>query len=344
MKEVPSYMQAPSQPHHLAHSVPQESGLSISTVAQITGLSEATLRMWERRYHFPRTTRSTGGHRVYAQQSVIQLQWVATRMNEGMRVHRALQALQQWTQESAQKNAVERAVTAAFATPLPPARAPNHDLVSVQHALMEALLSYDGERATMILNAAMAQHPLDRVVFGVIGPSLAEIGDHWRAGQIEVATEHFASNLLRHQLLEWVRTSPPPFQVRPLVLACAPDELHEGSLLMLAVLLRRLRWPVLYLGQSLPLSDLAALVDRVEPALIVFVTMSDLTTFSLAEWPLWLVRAGEMSLPIIGYGGQPFTENPALADVVPGVLLGLTIHEGIQRIHRLMLNLNVVEA
>ncbi|MGE5334814.1 MAG: MerR family transcriptional regulator [Nitrososphaerota archaeon] len=334
-------MQAPSQPHHRANSVPHESGLNIGIVSQITGLSEATLRMWERRYHFPHTARSTGGHRIYAQQSVIQLQWVTMRMDEGMRVHRALQALQQWAHESAQEDAVERAMTAAFAAPVPPAKVPNHDLVSAQHSLMDALLSYDSVRATMVLTAATARHPLDRVVLAVIGPALAEIGDRWRAGELEVATEHFASNLLRHQLLEWVRTSPPPFQVRPIVLACAPDELHEGSLLMLAVLLRRLRWPVLYLGQSLPLSDLAALVERVEPALVVFVAMSDFTTFGLAEWPLWLVRDGATRLPIIGYGGRPFTENPALADVVPGVLLGTTIHEGTQHIHRLMLNLNV---
>jgi hypothetical protein len=84
----------------------------------------------------------------------------------------------------------------------------------------------------------------------VIGPTFHDIGEAWSAGQIDVATEHFATNHLRHHLLLWMRMGPPAYHVNPVVLACAPGELHEGSLLMLAVLLQRLRWPVIYLARD----------------------------------------------------------------------------------------------
>ncbi|HEX8727001.1 MAG TPA: hypothetical protein VF739_00170, partial [Ktedonobacterales bacterium] len=133
-----------------------------------------------------------------------------------------------------------------------------------------------------------------------------------------------------------------PHPVGPVALACAPEELHEGSLLMLAVLLRQLRWPVLYLGQSLPLADLDALVQRAQPALIVFVAMSEPAARALADWPRWLRKDSELQEPLIGYGGRAFTEHPALAASVPGALLGATLYEGCQRINRVMLHLAVL--
>ena len=233
MTEAAYFMQASFHSEDIATSMPQASLLSIGAVAHITGIPEATLRMWERRYQFPRTTRSTGGHRLYEQKDVIQLQWVRGRLDEGMRVHRAVEALHQWTQAKEQDNAIERAVASALAAPLPLVRPPDPSLVSVQHSLLEAVLAYNSERATMILHEATGQHALGLVVLEVVRPTLSAIGELWSVGQIEVATEHFATNLLRHQLLEWMRTTPPPYQTSPVVLACAPEELHEGSLLML---------------------------------------------------------------------------------------------------------------
>lgn len=308
---------------------------SIGTVSRITGISEATLRVWERRYQFPRTTRSVGRHRKYSQHDVLQLQWVKMRIEEGMRAGRAIRALHLSKRDAA--------VATSLREPLPASAAPDPALVAWQQPLLSALLAYDGARATLVLREAATQHPLERVVLEIVGPTLAAIGDAWSSGQIEVATEHFASNFLRHQLLTWMRVSPHPFQVPPIVLACAPEEWHEGSLLMLGVLLRRARWPTFYLGQSLPLADLAALTNAVRPALIVFVAMSEASARALADWPLSLDVETREHLPIIGYGGRAFIEQPDLSALVAGVLLGTTLDEGYRRIHRVMLDLNALE-
>src|SRR5271165_741143 len=68
---------------------------SIGDVAAMTHLSEATLRVWERRYHFPEVTRSAGRQRLYTQRVVIQLQWVKLHLDEGMRPSQAILALHQ---------------------------------------------------------------------------------------------------------------------------------------------------------------------------------------------------------------------------------------------------------
>ncbi|MGH9066787.1 MAG: DICT sensory domain-containing protein [Acidimicrobiales bacterium] len=48
----------------------QEGGLSISELADRTGVSPATLRSWEARYGAPRPERLAGGHRRYAEREV----------------------------------------------------------------------------------------------------------------------------------------------------------------------------------------------------------------------------------------------------------------------------------
>src|SRR5581483_6395826 len=44
-----------------------ETGLGIGEVVQRTGVAEATLRMWERRYGFPEPSRLASGHRRYSE-------------------------------------------------------------------------------------------------------------------------------------------------------------------------------------------------------------------------------------------------------------------------------------
>lgn len=308
--------------------------VSIGVASEIVGIPEATLRVWERRYQFPQSARSPGGHRQYSHQDVLQLRWVKMQMDAGMRASHAIRARATMARDVA--------VAAALREPIPPAEPSDPAAVAARALLLEALLAYDNAQAAALLDDAAAHISLRQVVLDIVGPTLAAIGMAWAGGEVDVAVEHFASNFLRHYLLDWMRSSPAPHPVSPVALACAPEELHEGSLLMLGLLLRQLRWPVLYLGQSLPLADLNALVQRAQPALIVFVAMSDVSARALAEWPRWLRKSDELQTPLIAYGGRAFTESPALADSVPGTLLGATILEASQRINRVMLHLAVL--
>lgn len=49
---------------------PEEHGLAIGELVARTGLSEGTLRMWERRHGFPRPQRLPSGHRRYGERDV----------------------------------------------------------------------------------------------------------------------------------------------------------------------------------------------------------------------------------------------------------------------------------
>ena len=64
--------------------------LRIRTIARLTGIREATLRAWERRYGFPRPHRSENNYRVYGREQVEDLRRVARLMDEGLSVSEAI--------------------------------------------------------------------------------------------------------------------------------------------------------------------------------------------------------------------------------------------------------------
>jgi DICT domain-containing protein/predicted DNA-binding transcriptional regulator AlpA len=58
--------------------------LSIGDVVRATGISEATLRAWERRYDFPQPRREPSGHRRYAAEEVERILRVAAERERGI--------------------------------------------------------------------------------------------------------------------------------------------------------------------------------------------------------------------------------------------------------------------
>ena len=60
-------------------------GFGIGAVSQMTGIDEHTLRIWERRYGFPRPERSSGGTRQYTNADVYRLRLIRQALARGHR-------------------------------------------------------------------------------------------------------------------------------------------------------------------------------------------------------------------------------------------------------------------
>lgn len=301
---------------------------NIGVVMRLTGVPVATLHAWERRYGFPTAARTAGGHRLYSEKDIARLRWVKAQVDGGMAVSRAIAAAR--TLEAEGRLFLPAAPEAAARPALDSAATP-----SLRDALVKALITHDLSRADRLMGETLAFHSPEVLTAEVIGPALAEIGRLWEEGRITVATEHLASNYLRHRLLMWMVSGPPPRAVNPIVLACAPGEWHEGSLLMLGVLLRRKGWPVAYLGQNVPFPDLAEFVEQIQPPLVVLTAMREETAQTLAEWPQWIRQT--LGRPKVTFGGRAFVVGPELQQIVPGHYLGDTIQEGMVRLESLLL-------
>lgn len=304
---------------------------NIGVVARMTGVSMATLRAWERRYDFPEAERTAGGHRLYSERDVMRLRWVKERIDEGMQTSQAIQALRHQEQVG-NLTLVEKIP----ATQIEQTSGSGPHMSAYEEHLLKALLERDLASADTLLAEALAVATPEDLILDVIRPVFEAVGDSWENGKIDVATEHLATNYLRQRLLMWLMTGPPPKAIRPIVLACAPKEWHEGSLLVLGALLRRRRWPIAYLGQAVPLHDLAAIVQDLRSPLVVLVAMTETAVGDLVEWTQYLPEAAQSGKPVVSFGGRLFTQQPEWQTRVPGVYLGDTLQEGLVNIERLL--------
>ena len=309
---------------------------NIGVVTRVTGVPTATLHAWERRYGFPKAERTPGGHRLYSEKDIARLRWVKSQVDAGLTISLAVIAVRSLEEEerlflptgpvAGLRPRAERSVEGfvSGSTDSPSLRAP----------LLDALIHHDLPRADQLMGEMLAFYSPEDLTLDVIGPALNTVGEAWETGHITVATEHLATNYLRHRLLMWMVTGPTPRPGNPVILACAPGEWHEGSLLMLGVLLRRQGWPVAYLGQNVPYHDLAEFAEEIHPAAIVLVAMQKEPAQSLVEWPQWISQAN--GNPMVAFGGRVFITSPELHGTVPGIYLGNTVQEGLRNLISLL--------
>lgn len=307
---------------------------NIGVVARMTGVSMATLRAWERRYNFPDSERTSGGHRLYSERDVLRLRWVKERIDEGMQTAQAINALHH--QEQTGNLALVEPIRPPIETDEIKVEKYTPHLPVLRERLVESLLLRDLVRADTTLGEALALSSPEDLILDVIGPAMAKVGEAWEEGQINIATEHLATNYLRQRLLMWMVSGPPPRTTSPIVLACAPNEWHEGSLLILGALLRRRRWPVAYLGQAVPLPDLASFVHDLRPSMIVTVAMTENAAAELSEWPVWLPEVAQTGKPPVGYGGRIFRVQPEWRLRMAGTYLGDSFRDGLATIESLL--------
>ena len=309
---------------------------NIGVVARMTGISMATLRAWERRYDFPSAKRTLGGHRLYSEKDIMQLRWVRERIEEGMQTAQSINALRHQEQTG---HLVYSQIGALWEKTgehegLKPGEKRSF-LAEQQDRLYDSLIHHDPTRADEILGDSLAIITPEDAIQGIIAPVINRIGEGWEAGNISIGTEHFGTNYLRQRLLMWMLSGPPAHKVPPIVLACAPGEWHEGSLLIMGALLRRRRWPIAYLGQSVPLPDLATFIRDIKPSIVVVVAMTESSATEMAQWPEWMPEVVEKGKPVMSYGGRIFVEQPVWRAKMPGIYLGSNFEDGLNAIERL---------
>jgi MerR family transcriptional regulator, light-induced transcriptional regulator len=275
-------------------SFPAE-GLRIGEFARRVGVSAAVLRAWERRYGLLEPVRSPGGFRLYTAQ-------------DAERVGRMHQGLDQGLSAA-------EAARAARAS----ARPSEGLLENGAERLLAAIRDYDETAVHEVLDESFAAFGLEAVLRDLILPALTEVGREWEQGTLAVSQEHFASNVIRARLLSlarlWGRGSGPIA-----LLACAPGEQHDISLLAFGLVLRSHGWRIVFLGADTPIATLAQAAEGTRSALAVLASF-DPSRFE-AESTAIRRLAREVPLVLSGPGATEDLCKRLRAQRLDGDLIG----------------------
>ncbi|MEP7334848.1 MAG: MerR family transcriptional regulator [Actinomycetota bacterium] len=219
--------------------------LRIGELSRRTGVSETTLRAWERRYALLRPERSGGGFRLYADDDVARVRSMQEHLERGV--------------------SASQAARLALDEPRTNGVAPAEGLANDLSAALEAL---DDVAVQAAVDRTLATLTVEGALRDVLLPVMSGVGRGWEDDQAAIAREHFATNLVRGRLLALARGWDLGGGPRAL-LACAPEEQHDLGLIAFGLALRARGWRITYLGPSTPVTTLAEAARLTEPALIV---------------------------------------------------------------------------
>ena len=208
--------------------------IQIKRASELTGVSEATLRIWERRYGLGATHRSDSGYRLYSNDDI-------TAIKE---MHRLVEA--GWPAQEAAKAAKAKDASS------PSSLTSKSFSDELSEKFFSAINNLDSILLQNVLDEVFSKSSFEHVVDYWLAPTLEELGNRWHEGKLNIASEHFASHAIMRRLSAAYESAGQSKKGPRLVIGAPSGSAHEIGTLAFATVIRRLGYPVIYLGVEVP--------------------------------------------------------------------------------------------
>jgi MerR family transcriptional regulator, light-induced transcriptional regulator len=207
---------------------------SISDVSRIAGIPKDLLRMWERRYDYPKPERDINGDRVYSDDQLNKLILIRQLVDQGCRPGK-LMGLEQ----------TELVVLL---------KSPHTELDFDR--LIEFLRSGNAPELHDWLTQQIHSLGLRAFIHQVMVPANRIVGEAWNGGGLAVYEEHLYTEMVTGLVRQSLAEIPGGHQSPRIMLTTLPGEQHSLGLLMVEALLRMGGAEVIPFGIEMPFRDI----------------------------------------------------------------------------------------
>lgn len=228
---------------------------SIKMAAQMSGISPYVIRAWEKRYEVVSPQRSEGNQRLYSEQDVNRLKLLATGIQSGRRIGELVKLTQ---------TELENLLPIGESGSSPVSSASN-----LVEDCIQAVIRTDTDTLEDILVNSTIEHGIIRTIDSLVTPLMDRFGQEWHQGHLRIFHEHLASSVLRTFLGNQIRSFDLTEDALSAVVATPSGQIHELGSLVAAVAAASAGFRVLYLGSSLPASEIIQSVKESGASLLL---------------------------------------------------------------------------
>lgn len=237
---------------------------TIKDLERLTGIKAHTIRIWEQRYGVLTPERTQTNIRRYSDEELKYLLNISQLLRHGGKISK----LSKLSGDELARELDNLSQTVDK---------PEEYYAIHVDKLIIAMVELSEEKFEKVISQTSIKYGFEQTMLNVIIPFLTKVGLMWLTGEINVAQEHFISNLIRRKMIVAIDglLLPAPGAKR-YILFLPEGELHELGLLFSKYLIKSRGGQTLYLGQSVPLKDLvdASQVYNAD-CLVTFMTSPD---------------------------------------------------------------------
>lgn len=222
---------------------------SIKDLEKLSGIKAHTIRIWERRYQVVQPMRSDTNIRKYTDDDLKRILNISILNQNGFKISKIAQLDNHQLKERVLDLCLDIRNT------------------NVQiESLVVSMLELNEGKFNNVLTNSIIKRGFETSVEEILFPFLDRIGILWQAGTISPAQEHFISNLIRQKIIVAIDNEMGNKNTeKQITFFLEENELHEIGLLFYSLIARKAGFGVVYLGISVPFSDLK-LINKIQKA------------------------------------------------------------------------------